>query len=491
MKLTSTKLAILFIVIFSTAGFCQQQGMTFDFYGGGARAAGMGYAFLAVSDDGTAGTWNPAGLYIHEKTMMTFSYGFFVPRGKFTFKEGQPITATYDHTGSISSLGFWNVITPLRVKGHHIVANISYNRNFDIYYEFAENIGGAWTGDEPNALFQKKGGVSSVDFALGGRIYKELSFGISANIYTGKTVTEERRYFFRYGYKTEYNVPQLASYEQNIAILDSTTYSGFNTKIGFLYVADKIRAGLVLSTPFNLKVKSDSTIDRNSTEEGLETRTTVNGTEFATDIEYPYPKTAKIEIPLIVGLGLAYNVNENWLVAADLEYKKFSGLKIHTLESFSYNSSSSETEVFSDNVDVPNWSNVWQFRIGTEYLLNTPVGQVPVRAGFRREVLPQGNIYSYEKVYKDEQTDEFVNIDDNEPANVAKINYLFHYDQNQITGYSFSIGSGIYWSQILLDFAYTYTAYSQDIYEYASDPRYKSGNEWKNHHINLTFTGYF
>jgi long-subunit fatty acid transport protein len=381
------------------------------------------------------------------------------------------------------------VITPLRVKGHHIVANISYNRNFDVYYEFGENIGGTWTGEEPNALFEKKGGVASINFGLGTRIYKELSFGFSANIYTGKVVSEERRYFYRYGLRPDYANEQYAHYEQYIRIMDSATYSGFNTKIGLLYATDKFRAGLVLNTPFNLKIESDSTIIRESTEEGLEVSTTIYNTEFYTETEYPYPKTAKIEIPMIIGLGLAYNVDDNWLVAADFEYKKFSGLKIHTLESFTYNSSSNLTEVFAKNVNIPNWSDVLQFRFGTEYLLNTSLGQIPLRAGFRREVFPQGNISAYEIVYSD--NGEFVDVDDSEPSNVAKTNYLFHYDEDQVTGFSLSVGSGIYWSQILLDFAYTYTTYDQDIYEYNTEPRYKSSNEWKNHNINLTFTGYF
>jgi len=487
MKLTSSKWALLLVVIFSAAAFGQQQGMSFNFYGGGARAEGMGYAFLAVADDGTAASWNPAGLYVHEKTLMTFSYGFFAPRGKFEFKEGDAVATTYDHTGLMSSLGFWNVVTPLRIKGHHIVANISYNRNFDIYYEFAENIGGAWTGEEPNSLFEKEGGVSSVSFALGTRIYKELSFGFSANIYTGKVVSEERRYFYRYGLRDDYL--QYANYEQYIRVLDSASYSGFNTKLGFLYAAEKLRVGLVVNTPFNLKVNSDSTIIRESTEEGLEISTTVYNTEFYTEIEYPYPKNSKIEIPLIVGMGLAYDVKDNWLVAADIEYKKFSGLKIYTLESFSYNSSSDLTEIFSDSVNIPNWSDVLQIRLGTEYLFNTRYGQVPVRAGFRTEVFPQGNISAYEIVYKDD--DEFINVDDSEPANVAKPTYMFHYDEDQITGFSFSFGTGIYWSQILLDFAYTYTTYDQDIYEYSSESGNKSSNEWKNHNISVTFTGYF
>ncbi len=476
MKLTSTKLAILFVVIFSTMAFGQQQGMSFDFYGGGARAEGMGNAYLAVADDGTAGTWNPAGLYVHERTLMTFSYGFFAPRGELKFKEGQPFATNYEHTGLYGSLGFWNIVTPLRIKGQHMVANISYNRDFDVYYEFAENIGGSWTGDEPNALYQKQGGVSCVSLGLGTRIYNELSFGFSANIYTGKSVTEERRYFYLFGVRNDYNVIQYAHYQQYATILDTAIYSGFNGKVGFLYAGEKLRAGLVVSTPFNLKLKSDSTIIRASTENNLEVSKTPEGTtlEFNSETEYPYPKTTKIQIPLIIGLGLAYNVKENWLVSADLEFKKFSGLKIYTLESFSYNSSSNLTEVFADNVDIPNWSNVFQFRMGTEYLLSTPVGQVPVRAGFRREAFPQGNISSYELVYKNEGSTEIINVNDQEPSNLAKTGYIFQYDNNQITGFSLSVGTGIYWSQILIDFAYTYTTYEQDIYEYATAPRYKS-----------------
>src|SRR5574339_20966 len=39
-----------------------QTGLSLNRAGSGARAAGMGDAFIAVSDDGTAASWNPAGL---------------------------------------------------------------------------------------------------------------------------------------------------------------------------------------------------------------------------------------------------------------------------------------------------------------------------------------------------------------------------------------------------------------------------------------------
>ncbi|UCD94717.1 MAG: hypothetical protein JSU69_01305, partial [Candidatus Zixiibacteriota bacterium] len=107
--------------------------------------------------------------------------------------------------------------------------------------------------------------------------------------------------------------------------------------------------------------------------------------------------------------------------------------------------------------------------LGTEYLFNTSIGEVPVRFGFRNEAYPEGNIH-------------FLFLDSTRSL------YLFGYAKNRTTGLSFSLGSGIHWSQILLDFAYTYTTYDQEIYE---DLVLRSENNWKNHHLNFTFTGYF
>ena len=59
MKLSLFKVSILFALILATTANGQPQGLTFDYFGGGARSEGMGQAFLGVSDDGTAGSWNP------------------------------------------------------------------------------------------------------------------------------------------------------------------------------------------------------------------------------------------------------------------------------------------------------------------------------------------------------------------------------------------------------------------------------------------------
>ncbi len=52
---------LLALLLASTSGFAQI-GTSFNRTGSGARAAGMANTFIAVSDDGTAASWNPAGL---------------------------------------------------------------------------------------------------------------------------------------------------------------------------------------------------------------------------------------------------------------------------------------------------------------------------------------------------------------------------------------------------------------------------------------------
>ena len=44
----------------------------YDLLGKGARSAGMGYAFNAVSDDATAMSWNPAGMVQIKKPEVAF-----------------------------------------------------------------------------------------------------------------------------------------------------------------------------------------------------------------------------------------------------------------------------------------------------------------------------------------------------------------------------------------------------------------------------------
>jgi hypothetical protein len=60
--LLPARVAVVGIGLACAATADAQVGVSFNRTGSGARAAGMANAFIAVSDDGTAASWNPSGL---------------------------------------------------------------------------------------------------------------------------------------------------------------------------------------------------------------------------------------------------------------------------------------------------------------------------------------------------------------------------------------------------------------------------------------------
>ena len=57
--------------------------------GSGARAIGMGGAFIAVADDATAASWNPAGLTQLKKPEISFALSYFRRRDDFSSSQHQ------------------------------------------------------------------------------------------------------------------------------------------------------------------------------------------------------------------------------------------------------------------------------------------------------------------------------------------------------------------------------------------------------------------
>ena len=269
MKLSLFKTAIMFVLLLTTTAYCQQQGLSFSYFGGGARSEGMGQAYIALSDDGAAGSWNPAALYVHEQVLLGFNLGSLKPRGYNKFYATGTRILKYDHSGSFGGITDLNLIAPLRIKDHHVVMNLSYVENVNSYFEFREKLYD-WSDFnpldtlddyDPNALMQRKGGIHSANLALGTRVNKEISFGIAANIYTGKLVTDERRTAILDIVDVGGDANKIAEFHT----IDSTSYSGFNFTLGLLYTSGKFRSGLTLRTPFILKAASDSTLFMEST----------------------------------------------------------------------------------------------------------------------------------------------------------------------------------------------------------------------------------
>ena len=490
-----TLMVILTMSAFGQAGV-NVEGFSFDFQGSGARAEGMGKAFFAVSDDNTAGSWNPAGLYELEKPIISLSYGSLLPRGETTTDPDfvtDPFDNTNSHNNTFGGVSGINFIAPIRIKGHPFVGSFSFTRNNEEYqafnwsapkeiiyvYPISET---QYVYDTTNFLVggesSLEGGMASVNIAFGTRVYQNISAGVALNIYSGNTVRESNQLAFtdslmRFSYGDTVRV------EENVQVIDSNKFSGFNFTIGTKYKGDKLSAALLVRTPFTLNVTSGNSMFVVTSMNGLPI---TNGS----DTIYVDNILTKYDVPLIIGGGVSYQVTEKLLLAMDLEYKGFSGSKINDRDSLFLDPGGDNTEFFTES--DPEWNSAFTVRIGGEYKFNSKIGLIPVRAGlgYLPRVTPNTEPGSNILFIPDTVDVYDLNMD----------SLASHLDFNTSTSteISLSLGTGIWWEQIHLDFAYSLSFCEWNVAAFNQKTRLVEDfytQKKKDHHFNFTFTGYF
>lgn len=455
--------------------------ISFDFLGAGARAQGMGHAYLGISDDITAGTWNPAGLIVHEKPMLGVSYGMFQPRGKF---EGR---ALLDHSGNFGSASYLGFVVPTRIRGHQFVGSVTYARALD---EF-DSQGQALSFLIPFLVFNPNGNLETellpsdftytrtgrsapelLSFAFGTRIRQDFSMGLGINVYLGKYISR---------------ADQLLSVNDTFPInvgtvvirgdlftsttwYDTSRYSGVNFTIAGKYKKNKLSVGMVIKTPFDLGVKADSSIF---------TRTYVNGVERQNTGFFIDDQLIKYQMPFTIATGVGYQLTEKLLVAGDLEYRPFAGKVVRRRTEIKILGGNNIEETYVDF--DPTWFNAIALRMGGEYIWTTGstyFPTVPLRAGFSYSQIPTPSFDT--------------------PTEPTPIDQLGAKREARI---GLAMGAGVRWSQVHLDFAYMYTMSNrttQFLNVTSLDPDQQeyvvpTGGETKerNHGLTLTFTGYF
>lgn len=428
-----------------------------DFVGSGARAEGMGNAYIGVSDDVSAGSWNPAGLSSLESPIISLAWGTMKPRGTsnttVTIDQG-----TFAHTGSINGVSAINFAAPVRIKGHQFVGAFNFTRHSDEFVFFGQSAE-LWVpyyvpiGDnryrkdsiffESHSENELSGGLESVSFSFGTRVYNNLSAGVSLNIYTG-TMVEDNPVIRLADTVVDFTNLQIYEMSINSRTLDSTSFSGFNFTLGAKYSGDKFDIGAIIRTPFSLNTTIDRSIYQIRAINGLPT-------DEGTDTLYFDDNLAKYDIPWIIAVGGAFRPNEKLTLATDVELRSFGSSKINFRTDLLLDPGGENTEFFEES--DPEWKSVIHIRMGGEYMMESAIGQIPLRAGYGYVplILPSRSI-------------------DGAKSTTVRT--------------TMSVGTGIWWEQIHLDAAYTYSTFDYDEF---GNLNFKN----RDHHLNLMFTGYF
>ncbi|MFH1679637.1 MAG: hypothetical protein ABIH26_03225 [Candidatus Eisenbacteria bacterium] len=324
-----------------------------------ARALGMGGAHIAVAEDASALTWNPAGLVNIRRIEISATLARGNREVETVWHESRADWGAFDN-----QLGGLHFLYPIPTYRGSLVIGVGIDRMKDYtlrYKRSGTDPDVAFLGGGPGLLTDthlRDGKLSGYTGAVAWDASPRLSLGGSVTYLRGSIYDEQI-------FLTEdtNGLDQTYVSIEDYYLLDADL-SGLTAMIGFLYKASpRVRFGGVLGAPRHL---SFDRYEQYRTRDRLE-----NGTEEITYEEIPVYDDETITFPYWLGFGVSV-AGPGVIVAADVRHTDWREI---------------DDEVGSEQVFVrPYYREGTSFAIGAEGLL--PWAPFRVRAGYRYDPVP-------------------------------------------------------------------------------------------------------
>lgn len=344
----------------------EQSRTNFTVQGAGARAMGLGGAFIAVADDATAVSFNPAGLaqllhpevsFVAAGTQRSVGYEDFETsnRGRVLAVSDALVSSTrFDPL-------FISATAPLQVGGRNLVLQLSVQRAFALTDHTQRNLTEspvASTPGLPTRVAQDVSQTGQIDLyslAAAYEVSQRILLGLSYNQWRGRWDLAST------------SLSTTGTTNTVVAFRQANAMDGGNFNLGLIWRWPTWSFGLVHRTGFHADYTFATQLSTNLGQGGF------TGAPMATGLHWPSG----------TGAGFAYRPSDQWLITADLS---------HTLWSTTRYMSSSPRlngQSFFDFDKGDRTPNATDAHLGLEYLKITPSGSViPLRAGLSREPQP-------------------------------------------------------------------------------------------------------
>ncbi|MGE0083973.1 MAG: OmpP1/FadL family transporter [Desulfococcaceae bacterium] len=361
---------------------------SFNPVGSGARAIGAGGAFIAVADDATAASWNPAGLIqLRKPEFSVVTAGFY--RGE-DLEFGTNPDASGSNSVSDANINYLSAAWPFELFNHNMIVSVSYQHLFDFSREWdfllSETEGSLRYRDDWQ--YEQSGSLSAVGVSYGVQVIPEhLSAGITFNFWEDSITDNEWKQKYkrlRHGFQSSGDVSDTSqgeTFTEYYNRTESYAFSGFNMNIGFLWdINDTWRIGAVLKTPFTADIAYKK---KTYTEKLYPERS--EPPNIAAGL---YNKSEELTMPMSYGIGVLYNYSENLFFSADV-------YKTHW-DDFEYKDEKGEKKspLTGKPMEESQTDPTYQVRMGAEYLVfkdEKRAMAVPFRCGLFYDPAPAEN----------------------------------------------------------------------------------------------------
>jgi len=348
------------------------ESLTFNPIGSGARALGMGGAFIGIADDATAASWNPGRLIQLKTPELSIVADFSHWKENNTIHMNAP--DEFSNSMSEQNLNFFSLTSPFEFMGRNMVISLNYQHLFAFKREQRLSYSKIEKNDSQYMVMQD-GKLSALGLALCFQLYSNLSVGCTLNFWNDFLGTNG------WEQTTREKGPVILSFSapflMDSAITHEYKFSGFNMNIGISWdVTDQFTCGFVLKTPFTADLEH---------------------TTIFTSFDPIYSQTSrkyseKLDMPLSCGMGVAYRFSDNWTLSGDLYLTDWSNFILTDPNGDQY------SFITGKKNSLSHVKPTYQVRFGSEYLLINKRLEtiIPFRAGIFYDPMPSdGNPDDY------------------------------------------------------------------------------------------------
>jgi long-subunit fatty acid transport protein len=310
---TRTGGVLLAALLLGASASAQQGAVVFTRTGSGARAAGMANAFIAVSDDGTAASWNPAGLGQLRKPELSFvstTLGQAVRVQGFRTLDDLSAFTTARSSYRSTDLDFASLAVPATLWRKPTTFQGSWRRYYPLDYReiVSMNREPLAAGAPPAARIESNsdilGSVDVVSLAAAVKLTPRLSLGASYNLWRGH-------------WKEDDAAVEIPLEGEGLPVF-------FNASQSSRIRGDSFSLGLMLTYPrWSLGL-----LHQTALRSDFETQARVTGS--AAPPESTPLVEGELRFPRAWGVGGAWRPAARWTVALDLSWDNWRDAEIDT-----------------------------------------------------------------------------------------------------------------------------------------------------------------
>ena len=292
----------------------------------GAKALGMGGAFVGLANDASAIYWNPAGLSGQQCGVMLFLTDV-IP------------SATYKmDAASIDAEAKSNHYISPNVFATHSRGKLTFGLGLYV----PAGLGAEWDKKDFGAEMMSKIGVFNISPAVAYQINEKFSVGATINIF--------------------YGMMEMKRGETTGQYSEELSGTGFGGSIGLKFNAtEQLSFGLTYKTPVKVGFEGDA--------------------EMGMDIKVK----RDIEWPTWIGFGTAYAVSENWVLTLDGQWSDWATSEEELVTEMTGDFMMTGTDITMKDTTEMKWESALQVRVGTEYKLNE---NLVLRGGYYYDPAP-------------------------------------------------------------------------------------------------------